>query len=161
MSFCDGYFLREPDLHVKVVWAGTEVPISVMEERMDESGVDWDIVAVGYGIRGSTLEPIVERLEGASQKHQKIVNWLLMSQTTDLVEMYARKAPDARKVFNHSPESLVWSVAHRMAMDEDCAAAGKPGKLIVSDPEAFYSFLEAVLTIRSELRGNLRFPLRS
>lgn len=46
--------------------------------------------------------------------------------------MYARKAPDARKVFNHSPESLVWSVAHRMAMAEDCEAAGKPGKLIVS-----------------------------
>lgn len=48
------------------------------------------------------------------------------------MEMYARKAPDARKVFNHSPESLVWSVAHRMAMAEDCEAAGKPGKLIVS-----------------------------
>lgn len=46
--------------------------------------------------------------------------------------MYERKAPDARRVFNYNPESFVWSVAHRMPTEEDCEAAGKPGKLLVS-----------------------------
>lgn len=45
--------------------------------------------------------------------------------------MYERNAPKARKVFNYNPESLVWSVEHRLPLKEDCAAAGKPGKLLV------------------------------
>jgi len=34
---------------------------------MDQSGVNWDVTAVGFGIRGATLEPIVERFEGEVQ----------------------------------------------------------------------------------------------
>ncbi|KAH8121180.1 hypothetical protein ACSS6W_009926 [Trichoderma asperelloides] len=97
--------------NVHAVWAGVEVPISEIEDRMDQSGVNWDVTAVGFGIRGATLEPIVERFE-------------------DLIELYARKTPHARIVFNHSPESFIWSVAHRIALAEDCGAAGKPGRLI-------------------------------
>lgn len=52
------------NLCTTVVWSGTEVPIKTMEQRMDADGIDWDMTAVGFGIRGATLEPIVERLEG-------------------------------------------------------------------------------------------------
>lgn len=35
-----------------------------MEDRMDQSGVKFDVTAIGYGMRGATLEPVVERFEG-------------------------------------------------------------------------------------------------
>lgn len=47
-----------------MVWAGVEVPISVLEGRMHETGVEFDVAAIGYGMRGANLEPIVERFEG-------------------------------------------------------------------------------------------------
>lgn len=47
--------------------------------------------------------------------------------------MYKRKVPEVPIVFNYSPESCVWSLAHRIPMREDCKAVGKPGKLLVSD----------------------------
>jgi hypothetical protein len=34
---------------------------------MDQSGVQWDIAAVGYGIRGARIESVVERFEGEPQ----------------------------------------------------------------------------------------------
>jgi hypothetical protein len=46
--------------------------------------------------------------------------------------MYKRKVPATPIVFNFNPESMVWSASHRYPMETDCAAAGKPGKLIVS-----------------------------
>jgi hypothetical protein len=55
-----------------------------------------------------------------------------LSSSLDVVELYGKRYPAARKVFNHSPESFLWSVAHRVPLAEDCRAAGKPGKLIVS-----------------------------
>jgi hypothetical protein len=47
-----------------VVWAGQEIPIGELEDRMEQSGVDYDITAVGFGMRGATYEPIIERFEG-------------------------------------------------------------------------------------------------
>lgn len=48
----------------KVVWAGQETSIEVMEGRMEQSGVDFDLLGIGWGMRGGTLKPIVERFEG-------------------------------------------------------------------------------------------------
>lgn len=100
---------------------------------MDQTGVTFDLLGIGWGMRGATLEPIVERFEG------NISPWLECKETiltkfhsTDLVDMYKHKAPDTPIVFNHSPESFLWSVSHRIPMKEDCEAAGKPGKLLVS-----------------------------
>ncbi|KAH7311491.1 hypothetical protein B0I35DRAFT_438176 [Stachybotrys elegans] len=97
--------------NVHVVWAGTEVPIPTLEDRLAESGVDFDLLGIGYGIRGATLPPVVERLE-------------------DLIDMYHRKLPSTPIVFNYNPESFMWSLNHRLPMREDCEAAKKPGKLI-------------------------------
>ncbi|PCG89420.1 Hypothetical protein PENO1_104760 [Penicillium occitanis (nom. inval.)] len=103
--------LANAGYNVHAVFAGIEVPINLLEKRMHENGVKFDVTAIGYGMRGANLQPIVERFE-------------------DLVEMYERNAPEARKVFNYNPESLLWSVEHRVPLKEDCAAVGKPGKLI-------------------------------
>jgi hypothetical protein len=46
------------------VFAGIEVPIGLLEERMHENGVKFDVTAIGYGMRGANLQPIVERFEG-------------------------------------------------------------------------------------------------
>jgi hypothetical protein len=111
------------------VWAGTEVPIKTLEQRMDEDNVNWDMTATGFGMRGATLPVIVERFEGGCIGESDSTK---LTMRLDLVEMYNRKAPKARKVFNHNPESMLWSVVHRMPMTEDCEAVGKPGKLLVS-----------------------------
>ncbi len=123
-----------------MVWAGLEVPISVLEDRMDQTGVDFDVVAIGYGMRGAVLEPIVERFEGESGSlniatlSSRKESLVTISDCPDLIDMYQRKAPVARKVFNYNPESFIWSVSHRMPTIEDCAEAGKPGKLLVINP---------------------------
>lgn len=85
-----------------------------MEDRLKQKGVDFDLVGIGWGMRGAVMEIIVKRFEY-------------------LVDMYKRNVPKVPIVFNYSPESTIWSVAHRVPMREDCAAVGKPGKLLVSD----------------------------
>ncbi|CAF9924867.1 MAG: hypothetical protein GOMPHAMPRED_003748 [Gomphillus americanus] len=85
--------------------------MDVVAGRMDQSGVEFDATAIGFGIRGSTMPVVVERFER-------------------LVEMYQQKAPNARRIFNYSPDSTLWSVAHRFPLEEDCEAAKKPGKLL-------------------------------
>ena len=50
-----------------VIWAGTEVPVDVVAARMDQSGVEFDATAVGFGIRGSALPVVTERFERKSQ----------------------------------------------------------------------------------------------
>lgn len=49
--------------------AGTEVPISVLEDRMDQTGANFDITSIGFGMRGATLKPVVERFEGELPFH--------------------------------------------------------------------------------------------
>ena len=84
-----------------------------MEDRLKQKGVDFDLVGIGWGMRGATIEIIVKRFE-------------------DLIDMYKRNVPQQAIVFNSNPESTLWSVTHRLPMREDCAAVGKLGKLLVS-----------------------------
>jgi hypothetical protein len=35
-----------------------------MEDRLAQSGTEFDLVAIGMGIRGAGLVPLVERFEG-------------------------------------------------------------------------------------------------
>ena len=55
---------RCPFLSGIVVWAGPEVCIDTMEKRMASAGVEYDLVGIGFGIRGTTIEALVERFEG-------------------------------------------------------------------------------------------------
>jgi hypothetical protein len=86
-----------------------------MEDRLKQKGVDFNLVGIGWGIYGATIKTIVRRFE-------------------DLVDIYKRNVPRLPIVFNYSPESIVWSVAYRLPMREDCAVLGKPGKLLVGLP---------------------------
>ncbi|KAI1325150.1 hypothetical protein F5Y16DRAFT_378959 [Xylariaceae sp. FL0255] len=106
----DTLSLVEAGYNVHAVWAGTEIPISTLEERLDQTNVEFDLLGIGWGVRGAQIPIIVERFE-------------------DLIDMYHRKRPDVPIVFNYSPESFLWSVAHRIPMGEDCKALQKPGTL--------------------------------
>ncbi|KAI8176781.1 hypothetical protein K4K51_006147 [Colletotrichum sp. SAR 10_75] len=97
--------------NVHFFWAGTETPVSVVGERLKQKGVDFDLVGIGWGVRGATIEPVVDRFE-------------------NLIDMYKKSVPEVPIIFNYSPDSIVWSAAHRLPMREDCAAVGKPGKLL-------------------------------
>lgn len=46
------------------MWAGTEVDISKLEDRIEKSEVAFDLTGIGFGVRGATDQPVVERLEG-------------------------------------------------------------------------------------------------
>ena len=52
---------------VLVVWAGPEIPISVLADRVKKThatGVNFDLSAIGMGIRGSQVVELVQRFEG-------------------------------------------------------------------------------------------------
>ncbi|KAI0443593.1 hypothetical protein F4803DRAFT_550041 [Xylaria telfairii] len=102
--------LVESGYNIHVVWAGPEVPIATLEERLDQKDVDFDLLGIGWGMRGATLPIIVERFE-------------------DLIGLYKRTRPETPIVFNYSPESFLWSVEHRIPMREDCRGLKKYGKL--------------------------------
>lgn len=121
-----------------------------MEERLGQKNRDFDLLGIGWGVRGSVQPIVVELFEGNyviaispatcsplpnlfpySLVRSSCFDTLTLS--PDLIDMYKRLRPETPIVFNHSPESLLWSVEHRIPMSEDCRAARKPGKLLVSD----------------------------
>ncbi|KAI1357712.1 hypothetical protein F5Y08DRAFT_351852 [Xylaria arbuscula] len=102
--------LVEAGYNVHVVWAGPEVSITTLEERLDQKHVEFDLMGIGPGMRGAKLPIVIERFE-------------------DLIDMYKRRRPETPIVFNYNPESFLWSVEHRIPMREDCHGLKKYGQL--------------------------------
>lgn len=50
------------ELTFTVVLMGPEQPLDVLADQM--TGVDWDVIGVGYGVRGSRLENVTIRFAG-------------------------------------------------------------------------------------------------
>ncbi|KAK5936858.1 hypothetical protein PMZ80_010977 [Knufia obscura] len=48
--------------NLRVVLMGPEQPLDVLADQM--TGVDWDVIGVGYGVRGSRLENVTIRFAG-------------------------------------------------------------------------------------------------
>lgn len=121
--------------NVVVVLAGTEVPMNVLEDRIQQFGVKFDLAGIGYGIRGTTIKPLVERLEGRFPISRLCIacDWPgIYTYKTDSIDLFKSKLHWAYIVFNYDPESFVWSVRYRIPTMDDCTATSKMGRLLVS-----------------------------
>ncbi len=99
--------------NLRVVLMGPEVPMSTFENQVKDGGYKWGVTGVGYGVRGSHLENITERF-------------------TDIVGYYRKAAPLAPMAFDYSFVTADWAIQRIMPLSENCTAANKPGKDLVS-----------------------------
>lgn len=74
--------------------------------------------------------------------------------------MFKRKIPKAYTVFNYNPESFLWSVQHRLPMKEDCAAVGKPGKMLVCQKPGLYSINSSFCHFSNNNRVMRRYAMK-
>jgi hypothetical protein len=101
--------------------------VSNLETRLQ--GKNWDITAIGWGVRGYTNDTATRRFEGElSDSPLELVP--LLTVRADILYLYHKVAPDAPAVFNWGPASYAGAVIRRAPIMEDCT--DKPGKLLVS-----------------------------
>ncbi|CAM1504795.1 Fc.00g023860.m01.CDS01 [Cosmosporella sp. VM-42] len=93
--------------NVRVLFQGPEQPMSNLADRM--AGTEWDIDAMGFGIRGYRNGTATRRFE-------------------DNLYQFHKSAPGVPSVFNWGGTTLAESVIRRAPLNEDCT--DKPGTLI-------------------------------
>ncbi|CAH0051809.1 unnamed protein product [Clonostachys solani] len=114
----DAQNLIDAGYNTRIVLMGPDQDISQLEARFQD--VEFHVTGIGFGMRPATIPEIITRFEGA--RHDDDADLL----AADNNFLFRKTVPDTPTVYNYDPNTLLWSVARRFPIEEDCT--NKPGK---------------------------------